>query len=247
MLHRIVDALAPGPADTVVEIGPGRGALTELLARRAGRVIAVELDRALARQLAERYHEYAGNVDVVQGDVLRTDLGALAGAGYLLAGNVPYYITTPILFHALEGVLPHRAVFLVQREVAVRAAAPPGSRSYGALSVNLQAATRVERLFDVPAGAFRPPPRVESSLMRITPLEQPLVGDAERGPFRRFVQAVFGQRRKQLGSALRAAAAGAAEAERALAAAGIDPSLRAERLDPADFVRLFRALRERER
>ena len=163
VLERIAETLAPTASDVVVEIGPGRGALTDLLSQRARRVIAIELDRDLVPYLRDRYRE-AGNVDVIERDVLEVNLGEVGGSEFLLAGNVPYYITTPILFHALEPPRPARAVYLVQREVAERIAAPPGSRTYGALSVNVQAVARAELVARVPAGAFRPPPAVESAI-----------------------------------------------------------------------------------
>jgi 16S rRNA (adenine1518-N6/adenine1519-N6)-dimethyltransferase len=204
------------------------------------------VDRALAAALAERCAAEAPNVEVITADVLRSDLGALAGGDYLLAGNVPYYITTPILFHALEGALPRRAVFLVQREVAERAVAPAGSDAYGALSVNLQAVAHVEQLFTVAPGAFQPAPSVDSAVLRVTPRAEPLVLASERGPFRRFVQAAFGQRRKQLASVIRSSTGSRDSATALLESIGVDPMLRPERLDAATFVRLFRAVRERE-
>ena len=247
-LERIVDALAPTASDTVVEIGPGRGALTDILAPRAGRVVAVELDRALASLLRERFAA-TPSVQIVEADILKTDPGALGGAGYLLVGNVPYYITTPILFHALACDLPRRAVFLVQKEVAMRAMAPAGSRSYGALSVNLQVLATVERVFDIPAGAFRPPPKVDSSVIRVTPLEHPVLREGEQREFRSFVQSLFSQRRKQLGTTLRGlrSASGAPLAiTDALAAVGVAATERAERLAPLQLVQLFREIRQSE-
>ena len=248
-LARIVDTLAPTSADTVVEIGPGRGALTDLLVARAGRVVAVELDRALAAMLRERF---AANpaVEIVEADILNIDPGQLGGEGYLLIGNVPYYITTPILFHALECELPRRAVFLVQREVASRAMASPGTKSYGALSVNLQVLAAVERVFDIPAGAFRPPPKVDSSVILVTPLATPILREGEQPRFRSFVQSLFSQRRKQLGTILRSlppSAAGIpAVTQDALATLGIPTTERAERLTPMQFVQLFREVRKGE-
>lgn len=263
-LRKIVDALDPTPSSTVVEVGPGRGALTEELRARSGKVVAIELDHALASILRERYAGDSG-ISIVEADVLQTSLGDVAGDDYLLVGNVPYYITTPILFHALAGALPTRAVFLVQREVGERAVAPAGSRIYGALSVNLQVLTSVERVFDIPAGAFRPPPRVESTVIRLAPLTQPLISREEQREFQRFVQALFSQRRKQLGTIVRSLA-GAEKAASAsdslpervehvervegvsspLERLGIDPMLRPERLTPAQFVALFRAVRQGE-
>ena len=243
MLARIADALELTAADTVVEIGPGRGALTDLLAERAGRVVAVEIDRALAALLRERY---AGRpqVEIVEQDVLASELATLAGAErVVVAGNVPYYITTPILFHALRRPRAERAIFLVQLEVAERMAAPPGSKTYGALSVNLQAVATAELLFRVPAGAFSPPPKVESAVVRITPRADPAVPSDAEEKFRGFVQAAFALRRKQMRRVVRTIAGiGAEEAETALAAAGVDPDARPETLAPADFARLMRAL-----
>ena len=130
LLARIADAAELTPSDTAVEIGPGRGALTRELATRAGRVIAIEIDRALVAMLHEMF---AGQpaVTIVEGDVLQQELAALAGRDYVLVGNVPYYITTPILFHALAAPRPRRMVFLVQREVAQRMASAPGSKMTG--------------------------------------------------------------------------------------------------------------------
>jgi 16S rRNA (adenine1518-N6/adenine1519-N6)-dimethyltransferase len=248
-LERIVDALGPTLDDTVLEIGPGRGALTDILALRAGRVVAVELDRALAELLRARFAT-TPKVEIVQADILKTDPGALAGPGYLLVGNVPYYITTPILFHALACALPRRAVFLVQREVAARAMAPPGSRSYGALSVNLQVLARVERVFDIPPGAFRPPPKVDSSVIRVTPAPESILMEGEQPRFRSFVQSLFSQRRKQIGTILRGLRPSPAGVPPvtldALATLGIPASERPERLTPIQFVQLFREVRQGE-
>lgn len=252
MLDHIVDALNPTLSDTVIEVGPGRGSLTDALAQRCGRLVAIELDRALAALLRDRYAANAA-IQIVQANVLKTDFGALGGDDYLLIGNVPYYITTPILFHAFDGVAPRCAVFLVQREVVERAIAAAGSRIYGALSVNLQAAAHVERMFDVPASAFRPPPKVTSSVIRLTPLEQPLVPAGERARFRSFVQAVFSQRRKQLGTILRSFGASALDApaggdiSAVFEQIGTRPSERPEQLTPQQFVALFRAVGQRER
>ena len=244
VLARIADALQLTGSETVLEIGPGRGALTDLLVPRAGRLVAVELDRALAELLRQRYASEP-RVTIVEQDVLATPVAELAGTGdFVLVGNVPYYITTPILFHALERPRPRRAVYLVQREVADRAAAPPGGREYGALTVNVQAVAHVETLFRVPAGAFRPPPKVESAVIRVTPREDPVVSAAEEAPFRSFVQEAFGLRRKQLRRVVRTVASFDVErADAALHAAGIDPEARPETLSPDQFATLFRAVR----
>ena len=244
ILARIADALPLSGTETVLEIGPGRGALTDLLAERAGRVVAVEIDRALAAILRERYAARP-SVSIVEADVLSADLAALAGSDdFMVAGNVPYYITTPILFHALRPPRPRMAVYLVQLEVAERIASPPGSKTYGALSVNVQALAHAELLFRVPAGAFSPPPKVESAVVRITPREAPDVQPADEERFRSFVQAAFALRRKQMRRVLRTAAELTAEgAEAALAAAGVDPDTRPETLSPADFARTLAAVR----
>ena len=239
-LERIAQALAPTSTDTVVEIGPGRGALTDLLVERAGRVVAIELDRDLIQHLRERYAG-SGNTKIVEADVLDLDLAEIAGqSDFLLAGNVPYYITTPILFHALEAPRPRRAVFLVQREVAERVAAVPGSKTYGALSVNVQAVARPELVARVAAGAFRPPPSVESAILRITPRDDPVVSQEAEDSYRRLVQDAFGLRRKQLRRVVRTIVrVDADRAERILQAAGIDPESRPETLSPNDFARLL--------
>jgi 16S rRNA (adenine1518-N6/adenine1519-N6)-dimethyltransferase len=245
-LERIADALAPTADDVVVEIGPGRGALTDLLVTRAKRVVAIELDRDLVPYLRERYRE-AGNVEVIERDVLQLSLGEAAGGGpYVLAGNVPYYITTPILFHALEPPRPSRAVYLVQREVAERVVAPPGSKTYGALSVNVQGFANAELVGRVPSGAFRPPPAVESAILRITPRENAVVPRELEGQFRALVQEAFGLRRKQMRRVVRTVASLDAEsADDVLSAASIDPETRPETLSPEDFARLLAALRAR--
>ena len=243
ILARIADALNLTGDETVIEIGPGRGALTEALLARAGRVVAVELDRDLAARLREAYAENP-RLSVVAADVLDVRLADLAGAEFVLAGNVPYYITTPILFHGLERPRPARAVYLVQREVAERIVAPPGSDHYGALSANVQAVANAEILFRVPAGAFLPPPKVESAVIRVTPRPHPVVAPEEEEPFRRLVQDAFGLRRKQMRRVVRTVAGLDAErAEKALEAAGIDPEVRPEVLGPEKFARLLRALR----
>ena len=241
ILGRIADALHLTGGETVLEIGPGRGALTDILAERAGRLIAIEYDRALAELLRQRYAR-RGNVLIAEADVLEVSLGELAAGPYVLVGNVPYYITTPILFHALVPPRAEKAVYLVQREVAERLGAAPGTKEYGALTVNVTAVARVETLFRVPAGAFSPPPRVESAVVRITPLETPVATLEEAPRLRTLVQNAFGMRRKQMRRVVRSLlAVDAATAERLLETAGIDPEVRPETLSPAQFVALLRA------
>ena len=241
ILGRIVDALELSGAELVIEIGPGRGALTELLLPRVRRLYAIEYDRALA-ELLRRRHDGDARITVVERDVLEVNLGELAGGSYLVAGNVPYYITTPILFHGLTRPRPERAVYLVQREVAERVVASPGSREYGALSTNVQAVAGAELLFRVPAGAFRPPPKVESAVVRIVPRSDPVVREDEENAFRAFVQGAFGFRRKQMRRVLRALwDVDASVADDVLANAGVDPMARPETLSPQQFALLLRA------
>jgi 16S rRNA (adenine1518-N6/adenine1519-N6)-dimethyltransferase len=245
VLERIADALELTGTETVLEIGPGRGALTELLLARAGRVVAVEIDRALAELLRTRWGSDP-RFTLVERDVLQVPLAEVAGDDFVLAGNVPYYITTPILFHALRRPRARRAVYLVQKEVAERVVAPPGGKAYGALSVNVQALARGELLFRVPPGAFSPPPKVDSAVLRVTPLDEALVLPAEEEGFSAFVQEVFGLRRKQLRRVVRTVAHLDAEAgDDVVARAGLDPEARPEVLSPREFVALYRELSPR--
>ena len=245
ILGRIADALHLTGSETVLEIGAGRGALTDILADRAGRLIAIEYDRALAEILRQRYAK-RGHVLIAEADVLEISLGELAAGPYVLVGNVPYYITTPILFHALVPPRADRSVYLVQKEVADRLCARPGTKEYGALTVNVGAVARAESLFKVPAGAFNPPPKVDSAVVRITPLAEPLVTPAEERPFRLLVQGAFGMRRKQMRRVLRSLYSVSADvADAVLAATGIDPEVRPETLSPEQFAALLRAFKSR--
>jgi 16S rRNA (adenine1518-N6/adenine1519-N6)-dimethyltransferase len=242
VLSRIADALKLQGGETVLEIGAGRGALTDLLVDRAGRLIAIEYDRALAQLLRERYAK-RDNVLIAEADVLEISLGELAAGPYVLVGNVPYYITTPILFHALAHPRAERSVYLVQREVADRLSAAPGSKQYGALTVNVAAVARAETLFTVPAGAFSPPPKVESAVVRITPLPAPMLTSEEERPFRQLVQGAFGMRRKQMRRVVRTLYNLDVErADALLDRAGIDGEVRPETLAPATFAALLRSL-----
>jgi 16S rRNA (adenine1518-N6/adenine1519-N6)-dimethyltransferase len=241
-LERIVDALDPHAGETIVEIGPGRGAMTDLLVTRAERLVAVEVDALLVPVLRDRYAG-APHVTIVEGDVLEQSLPALVTGPWALVGNVPYYITTPIIFQALRAPRPSRMVFLVQKEVAERVAAPPGDDAYGALSVNVQALATAELVARIPAGAFRPRPKVDSAILRITPRPDPIVSADEEGPFSRLVQAIFGQRRKQMRRVVRVLYGVAAEqAEQSLAQCDIPVDARPETLAPPAFARLLRAM-----
>lgn len=251
ILQRIVDALDPAPGEVVLEIGPGKGSLTTQLLARGLRVIAVEKDRRLAAALGER-GAGSGTLRVVTGDALSIDwhdlIAASAGTapgsplpGFKVVGNIPYNITSPLLDKALAPPVPACVVFLVQKEVADRLTARPGSKVYGALSVGVQAQCRVERLFAVPAGAFAPRPRVTSALVRLTPLADPTVEPGEVRAFRAFVTACFTRRRKQLRNVVMAVTGRAAPVVIAgLHALGLDPAARPEALGPAEFARLLR-------
>ena len=254
LLGRIADALDPTPQDVVIEIGPGRGSLTRELLARGVRVIAIERDRRLAAELGTRNAERGTErLEVVRGDALKLGWHALLEARpavprsafrvprFKVIGNIPYSITSPLIERALTPPLPERIVFLVQREVAERVAAAPGGKTYGALSVGVQAVCRAELLFRVPAGAFRPPPKVESALLRLTPLAAPLIAPEDGPALRRFVTACFSRRRKQLRNVVMAAAGRpAAEVSAGLAMLGLDPAARPETLPPAEFIRLLR-------
>jgi 16S rRNA (adenine1518-N6/adenine1519-N6)-dimethyltransferase len=239
LLGRIADALGAGPGDTVLEIGPGHGGLTRALAERAGRVVAVEKDRDLVPPLRERFP----GITVVEADALDADWHALAGPRFLVAGNIPYNITSPLIDKALEPPLPERIVFLVQKEVADRVTAPPGTPEYGALSVGVQSVARAERLFTVAAGAFRPRPQVDSAVLRLTPLDVPLVAPDDQATFRRLVVALFGFRRKQLARGVRELTGwGGDDVGGLLERVGLDATSRPEVLAPADFARLLGGL-----
>ncbi len=243
VLDAIVEALGPIHDRTVIEIGPGRGILTDRLIERAGRVIAIEIDRDLVTHLRDRYADRP-NIEIVEADVLKISLAELAGGPYVLAGNVPYYITTPILFHALKKPRPDVAVYLVQKEVADRLAAPPGDKTYGALGVNVQAFASVELIRRVLPGAFNPPPTVDSAVIRVTPRDVAVIDPEDEVRYRHFVQAAFGLRRKQLVRVVRTVAALDAETAAAvIASVGLSAESRPEVLSPADFAKLVRALR----
>ena len=254
ILQRIVDALDPAPGDVVLEIGPGKGSLTEQLLARGLRVIAIEKDRRLTADLRLRIADCGlGRANVVEGDALRLDWhtlfettlanpqSAIANPQLKIVGNIPYNITTPLLDKALTPPLPACVVFLVQKEVADRLTARPGSKVYGALSVGVQAQCRVARLFAVPAGAFAPRPRVTSALVRLTPLTEPVVAPGEVSAFRAFVTACFTRRRKQLRNVVMGVTGRSAPVVTAgLDALGLDPAARPETLAPAEFARLLR-------
>jgi 16S rRNA (adenine1518-N6/adenine1519-N6)-dimethyltransferase len=239
ILSRIADALAATAEDTVLEIGPGPGGLTAALIKRAGRVIAIEKDRELIEPLRARFP----GLEVVEGDALALDWHQLAGGPFLVAGNIPYNITSPLLDKALSPPLPRRIVFLVQKEVAERVTAIPGTAAYGALTVGVQSVSLAERLFSIPAGAFQPRPKVDSAALRIEPRAEPLVAPFERDSFRIMVVGLFGFRRKQMLRGTRELTGwDVTRADAVLRQAGVSPEVRPEVLHPIDFIRLHRAL-----
>jgi len=236
-IERIVSAVAPKAEDFVVEIGPGEGALTLPLLAAAGKLTAIELDTDLIPGLQARAAT-AGDLHIIHADVLKVNFTALAhshGVARLrLAGNLPYYISSPILFHCVEHSAAIQDMhFMLQKEVVDRMAAEPGSKVYGRLSVMLQLACRVEPLFTVPPEAFRPPPKVDSAVVRLLPLSPDERHDANPEHVYAVVKAAFAQRRKTLGNALKQLLD-----SDAIRRADVDPKARAETLAPNDFVRL---------
>jgi len=234
IIQKIIAAIAPASNDHFVEIGPGRGALTFRLLERVGRLDVIEIDRDLAQRLRQQTEDPGFTVHAV--DALGFDYTALAtdGASLRLAGNLPYNISTPLLFHFLRN----RELFsdlhvMLQKEVVQRMAAPPGSRTYGRLSVSIQARCRVCSLFDISPGCFLPPPKVDSSFVRLVPDAQITAGLDNDEAFDHIVSRAFSMRRKKLSNCLRESL-GAEE----IRSAGVDPDARAETLGVAEFIRL---------
>jgi 16S rRNA (adenine1518-N6/adenine1519-N6)-dimethyltransferase len=257
MAQRVVDAVGDVSQSTVLEIGPGRGILTALLAKRARRLIAVEFDRVLAAQLRLQFG-MTRNVEVIEADILSVDLDSLFGPKPGLSrpgidlklepvkvvGNLPYYITSEILLRLFEfSKYFESIVIMVQREVADRIAAAPGGRDYGMLSATAQLYARVEKLFTLPPGAFLPAPKVHSTVLRLTiEPQQDKLGVAGNG-FIDFLRLSFGQKRKTLWNNLKAKYEGA-ELKHALAEAQVKPTARAETLSLEQSAAIFRALRD---
>ena len=234
VVDAIVAAIGPRRSDALVEIGPGLGALTGPLAACCERLTVIELDRDLARRLRMR-----SDLDVIEADVLTVDFGALAarlGAPLRVVGNLPYNISTPILFHLFEAVASiEDQHFMLQREVVQRMAAGPGTKAYGRLSVMLQWRYDIESVLDVSASAFDPPPRVESAIVRMLPLPQ--TADVDAGLLGEIVAVAFSQRRKLLRHTL-----GRLLDERGFGGR-FDVQRRAEEVPVAEFVALAAALR----
>jgi 16S rRNA (adenine1518-N6/adenine1519-N6)-dimethyltransferase len=252
---RIVHAAGDISQSTVLEIGPGRGMITSLLAKQARRLIAVELDRVLAAQLRLKF-SMSRNVEVIEADILSIDFDSLFGPkpglgrpgieakpqSVKVVGNLPYYITSDILLRLFEfSKYFESIVIMVQREVADRIAAEPGGRDYGMLSATAQLYGRAEKLFTLPPGAFAPPPKVHSTVLRLTlDPQQEKLGLVGNG-FIDFLRLSFGQKRKTLWNNLKANYP-AADLRRALAEVKIKPTARAETLKLSESAALFRAL-----
>lgn len=243
---KLVDVLAPSPDDAFLEIGPGRGALTRALAPRVGRIVAVEIDRDLAAALP---HQVPAHVEVVTGDFLKIDLDELLAEDarpLRVVGNLPYNVASPILFRlfdaADEGRRFSNATVMLQKEVADRLAARPGEEGYGALAVQTSLLADVDRLMTLPPGAFRPPPKVTSAVVRLC--FRPAAADVgSREAFERVVRGIFLQRRKTLLNAFRPVAVsfGRSAAE-IIERAGVSPDVRPETLTLDEIARLCRAV-----
>jgi 16S rRNA (adenine1518-N6/adenine1519-N6)-dimethyltransferase len=237
IIERMVRTLAPGPGDRIVEIGPGTGALTAALLERVDHLDAVELDRDLIAELRQRWSPH--QLTLHERDALKMDFAALAGDGppLRLTGNLPYNISTPLIFHLLQTPTVIRDMhFMLQREVVDRLAAAPGDKQRGRLSVMVQYHCQVDALFTVPPGAFTPPPKVTSAVVRLVPLaERPHVANDDE-VLTGLVRQAFSQRRKAIRNSLKSRLS----AEH-ITAAGVDPGQRPEQLALADFVALANA------
>lgn len=236
VIHAIVNEISPSTDDVVVEIGPGRGAITVPLAKLAGTFHAIELDRDLAASLRDQYAE-ATTVTIHEADALKFDFGEL-GNELRIVGNLPYNISTPLLFHLLDARDHIRDMhFMLQKEVVDRMAAVPGSKAYGRLTIMLGYRFAIDALFDVAREAFEPPPEVTSAIVRLTPLPAGCYDDVDDAQMSRLVATAFSQRRKTIRNALQSTAT-----SQQLEAAGIDPGLRAEAIPIERYVALTRLL-----
>jgi 16S rRNA (adenine1518-N6/adenine1519-N6)-dimethyltransferase len=247
ILARIVESIDPRPADLVIEIGPGRGALTYPLAERAGRVVAVEKD---PEAVAVLLRDPRPSLEVIAADVLNVDLGALAAerrspSGTVkLAGNLPYSISTPFLYKVLdERTSFDRAAFLVQKEIAEKVCARPGGKAYGPLSIRLQAQFYARIEFPVRPGSFVPPPKVDSAFFTLRKRETALVGPDEEPAFGRFLSLAFRRRRRTLCNNLTTGGYPKAAIGSAMDAAGIGKTARPESVEVEAFLRLFLELK----
>ena len=237
VVQRIVAAFHPAPGEHVVEIGPGEGVMTRELIGKTARFDIVEIDRDLAARLHETLPQ--GSVTIHNADALNFDLCKLAAPGQKLRliGNLPYNISTPLLFHVLDhAACVQDMLFMLQKEVVDRLAAGPGGKDYGRLSVMIQWKCKVEKLFNVAPGAFFPPPKVDSSVVRLTPHAQPPVDVHDPERFAEIVKAAFAQRRKVLRNTLKGLVA-----PETMEQMGIDPGRRAETLSLQEFAALSNA------
>lgn len=239
VIQRIVATVNPTPGERLIEIGPGRGALTDALLERGVALQVLEIDRDLVRILEDRYRG-CQRLTIIQGDALQADFARLAGsAPYRLVGNLPYNISTPLLFHVLAAAqAPIDMHFMLQKEVVDRLAAAPGGKDYGRLSIMCQNRCEVVPLFDIGRAAFEPPPRVESAFVRLRPLAAPRSGLALLESLDQVVRQAFSKRRKTLRNSL-----SGMFASEELARLGIDPAQRAEQLTLDQFISLARELR----
>lgn len=247
--RRIVEEANIQPGDTVVEIGPGRGALTSGLAEVAHRLVLVEVDRALAQRLRTRFAD-RDEITVLEEDILKLTISELGPdpRRVKVVGNIPYNLTTPIIFHVLARPRPAEALLMVQREVAARILAEPGTGEFGALSVGVRAMAEVDRVLPVPSGAFRPRPRVESEVIRIRPLDPPPLNPSEEEALRTLTRALFQWRRKQLRRILRDHGdlkQGRDDRAELLEAAGARPTDRPETVAVEGFREMARVLARR--
>ncbi|MEP0201393.1 MAG: 16S rRNA (adenine(1518)-N(6)/adenine(1519)-N(6))-dimethyltransferase RsmA [Halioglobus sp.] len=239
VISRIENAIGPKQSDHIVEIGPGRGALTESLATTGCQLDVIELDRDLIAGLLAAFSIHKG-FTLHSADALKFDFASLIGDQEKLrvVGNLPYNISTPLIFKLLENATIIQDMhFMLQLEVVERLAAQPGSKTWGRLGIMTQYHCEVEHLFDVPPEAFNPPPKVQSAIVRLTPRAQSPWPDCNESELRKVVQAAFAQRRKTLRNNLK----GVINAD-ALEALGIDPTARAETLDLVDFIHITNAI-----
>lgn len=238
-IEHIVSAIRPHAGETIVEIGPGKGAISEPLARLAGTLHAIELDRDLAAALAAKFAGF-DNVTIHQADALRFDFAGLGG-DLRIVGNLPYNISTPLLFHLLKfRDLIRDMHFMLQKEVVDRMAATPGSKAYGRLTVMLGCYLQIEPIFHVPAHAFRPAPRVMSTVVRLRPLPPGTYSVSDHRRLSGVVAEAFSHRRKTLRNALKASAS-----EHELIAAGMDPEARPECVSIGSYVALANQIADR--
>lgn len=252
ILQQIIDAGEITSEDDVIEIGPGIGSLTEQIAKKAHQVISFEIDERLLPVLDDTLHDYQ-NVEIIHQDILQANLPEIIAERFdgkhqiKVIANLPYYITTPIMLHLLQANLPiERLVLMMQKEVAQRLEATPGSKAYGSLSIAVQCFSEVELSFVVPKTAFMPQPNVDSAIIKLTTRQEPLITPVDPKLFDRLVKGAFSQRRKTLWNNLQNTFGKSAEQklvlENALNEVGIDPKSRAEQLAITDFEKLSNQL-----